>query len=82
MILLFIVAVLLSSMAVNGGNITVDDSNSTIVYFPDGGWDIANDSLAYNGSHHYADLQAFPTDGDATATFMFTGLYFAIGLQC
>jgi hypothetical protein len=79
MIPLFIAVVLLLSIAVNGGNITVDDSNSTIVYFPDGGWNIADDSLAYNGSHHYADVEAFPTDQDATATFVFTGFYFAIG---
>jgi hypothetical protein len=79
MIPLFIAVGLLLSIAVNGGNITVDDSNSTIVYFPDGGWKSPDDSLAYNGSHHYADSQAFPADQDATATFAFTGFYFAIG---
>jgi hypothetical protein len=79
MIPLFIVVVLLLSIAVNGDNITVDDSSPSIIYFPVSGWNVAVDAQAYNGSHHYADSEAFPTDENATATFMFTGLYFAIG---
>ena len=79
MIPLFIAVGLLLSIAVNGGNITVDDSSSSIVYFPVSEWGIADDSPAYNGSHHFADLDVFPTDQDATATFVFTGFYFSIG---
>jgi hypothetical protein len=79
MISLFIAVVLLLSIAVNGGNITVDDSSSSIVYFPVSGWQVAVWPQAYDGSHHYADLDNFPSDRDATATFVFTGFYFAIG---
>jgi hypothetical protein len=79
MIPLFIVVGLLLSIAVNGGNITVDDSSSSIVYFPVSGWEVAVSPQAYGGSHHFADLDVFHNDQDATATFVFTGFYFAIG---
>jgi hypothetical protein len=71
MIPLSIVVGLLLSIAVNGGNITVDDSNSTIEYLPLSGWATGSNAACYNGSLHIGI-------GNATATFVFTGFYFAI----
>ena len=50
-------------------NVTVDDSDSSIVYSPAGAWSVSNTSnpLDYGGFHHLSDL---PT---AQAEFVFTG---------
>ena len=66
--ILLVIVTLLLEQVIGMHNITIDDTDPSIVY--SGVWDPTSDtqnSLAYGGAHHVS------FEPDATATWQFTG---------